>query len=56
MSPYWPLSRKLLIEILADRITDKFVSSLIWERLGYEISSANLEKFVAGPDTPQKAW
>ena len=31
----WPLSKKLLISILADQVSDVFVCELIWERLFY---------------------
>ena len=31
----WPITKKLLNAILADRVSDNFVSKLIWERLGY---------------------
>ncbi len=52
MNSNWPLSRELLIAILSDRVSDRFVCSLIWERLGYE-QSKDLEKtFYAGPHTP----
>ncbi len=49
---HWPLSRKLLMEILADRITDRFVTRLIWERLDYQPSDRNDEAWVAGKNTP----
>ena len=31
----WPLSKKLLISILDDQVSDVFVCELIWERLFY---------------------
>lgn len=31
----WSLSRTLLVAILDDRLSDRFVSGLVWERLGY---------------------
>ena len=34
-SNYWILSRTLLMAILEDRLSDQFVASLVWERLGY---------------------
>ena len=48
----WPLSRILLLEILSDRITDRFVARLVWERLGYESLESTQELWVAGKDTP----
>ena len=32
----WPLSRKLLLAILSDNISDRFVAKLVWYRLGYQ--------------------
>ena len=34
----WPLSRSLLLQILEDRCSDRFVCERIWERLGYQPS------------------
>ena len=48
----WPLSKTLLLEILADRITDRFVARLVWERLGYESLESSEEPWVAGKNTP----
>ena len=31
----WPLSRSLLMQILEDRCSDRFVCERVWERLGY---------------------
>ena len=31
----WPLSRALMMQILEDRCSDRFVCERIWERLGY---------------------
>ena len=31
----WPLSRELMMQILEDRCSDRFVCERIWERLGY---------------------
>ena len=49
----WPLSRALLLQILDDRCSDRFVCERIWERLGYSEDSAG--RWRAGPTTPQ-AW
>ncbi len=49
---FYPLSKKLLIAVLEDRISDTFVSKLIWERLGYELVQQGNSDFVAGSDTP----
>ena len=49
----WPLSRALLIQILEDRLSDRFVSELIWERLGYQPSADSASAWSAGPQTPQ---
>ena len=46
----WPLSRDLLVQILEDRCSDRFVCERIWERLGYREDSAGL--WGAGPETP----
>jgi len=48
----WPISRLLLMEILADRISDCFVASLVWERLGYLPSSLSSDVWLAGKNTP----
>ena len=47
----WPLSKKLLLSILDDQVSDVFVCELIWERLFYikEISS---EDWIASEYTP----
>ena len=52
MNYFWPLSRKLLNEILADHITDRFVSKLIWERLDYKKKYDDQDVFYAGKCTP----
>ncbi len=52
MKGKWPLSRQLLMEILSDHISDGFLNSLIWERLGYVPSEIPSEEWVAGDDTP----
>ena len=48
----WPLSKKLLVEILSDRISDNFVCKLIWERLGYLPRSHGKNDFLATELTP----
>ena len=50
---FWPISKKLLIEILADRISDKFVCYLIWERLGYIKSKEDANSWIPGPNTSE---
>ena len=45
----WPLSRALLMQILEDRCSDRFVCELIWERLGYLEADGT---WSAGPETP----
>ncbi|WP_259739284.1 DUF1823 family protein [Synechococcus sp. CS-205] len=50
--PY-PLSRPLLMMILEDRLSDRFVCELIWRRLGYAPDGPLL--WQAGPTTPA-AW
>ena len=44
----WPISRALLMQILEDRCSDRFVCERIWERLGY-IDSDGV--WSAGPET-----
>ena len=46
----WPLSRALLLQILDDRCSDRFVCERVWERLGYRCASAG--DWLAGPETP----
>ena len=48
----WSLSRTLLVAILDDRLSDRFVSGLVWERLGYLPPEAGAGTWLAGPDTP----
>jgi hypothetical protein len=57
-----PLSRALLEAILADRLSDRFVSALVWRRLGYAPAGGNASgagepavPWVAGAATPP-AW
>ena len=53
MNTIWPISRTLLIEILADRISDRFVSELVWERLGYKRKNDDdSELWLASDGTP----
>ena len=51
----WNLSRALLIAILEDRLSDRFVASLVWERLGYLPTEDGAGPWLAGPATPA-AW
>ena len=48
----WPLSRALLMQMLDDRCSDRFVCERVWERLGYEPKGA---QWHAGAQTPL-AW
>ena len=41
--------------ILEDRLSDRFVASLVWERLGYLPSEDGAGPWLAGPATPA-AW
>ena len=46
---FWCLSRSLLLQILEDRCSDRFVCERVWERLGYrEIGGV----WSAGQTTP----
>ena len=51
----WSLSRALLMAILEDRLSDRFVASLVWERLGYLHPEDGAGPWLAGPATPA-AW
>ena len=51
----WPLSRSLLEAVLADRLSDRLVAELVWERLGYRQQSGGGGPWLAGPQTPE-AW
>ncbi len=55
MNTAWPLSKILLMEVLADRIDDRFVEALVWARLGYQQQNPSSNLWVAGPDT-QLYW
>jgi hypothetical protein len=53
-SPF-PLSRRLLEAVLADRTSDRFVCELVWWRLGYRPpieGAGSSATWPAGPDTP----
>ena len=47
----WPLSKKLLLLILDDQISDVFVCELIWERLFY-IKDKSLDNWISSEYTP----
>ena len=49
----WPLSRELLEAVLADRLSDRLVAELVWERLGYRQQSGSDGSWLAGSDTPE---
>ena len=51
----WSLSRTLLMAILEDCLSDQFVASLVWERLGYLSPESGEGPWLAGPATPA-AW
>ena len=51
----WPLNRPLLEAVLADRLSDRLVAELVWERLGYRQQSGGGGPWLAGPQTPE-AW
>ena len=54
--PATPLSRDLLEAILQDRLSDRFVCELVWQRLGYRpgngAAASERVPWHAGPDTP----
>ncbi len=52
MDDLWPLSRSLLMAILADKITDRFVAKLVWDRLGYKRLDEKLDIFKCTASTP----
>ncbi|KGG13009.1 MULTISPECIES: DUF1823 family protein [Prochlorococcus] len=52
MNRVWPLSKKLLIQVLDDRMSDRFVARLVWERLGYQEQQFKNMPWPAGPETP----
>ncbi len=51
MNMVWTLCRTLLKEILDDHISDRFVATLIWERLGYQGRKDDPNLWVAGSET-----
>jgi hypothetical protein len=52
----FPLSRALLMAILEDRTSDRFVCELVWHRLGYqpagEAEGDGPTRWQAGPSSP----
>lgn len=51
--PLFPLSRELLLLILEDRVSDRFVCELVWQRLGYQSAGGDAAgAWSAGPATP----
>ena len=47
----WPISRKLLLLVLEDKVSDVFVCELVWERLFY-IREKNLNDWISSELTP----
>ena len=47
----WPISKKLLLIVLEDKVSDVFVCELIWERLFYTIESG-LNDWIPSSSTP----
>ena len=52
MNSFWPISKRLLNEILFDHTTDRFLKELVWQRLGYISTGQSEYYWKAGPDTP----
>ena len=50
----WPLSKKLLLSILNDQVSDVFVCKLIWERLFY--SKERFSKYWISSDHTPPYW
>tara|TARA_B100002019_G_scaffold269881_1_gene263053 strand:- start:121 stop:606 length:486 start_codon:yes stop_codon:yes gene_type:complete len=50
----WPISKKLLLLILEDKVSDVFVCELIWERLFYTLKST-INEWVPSDLTPS-SW
>ena len=48
----WTLSRPLLMAILEDRLSDRFVAALVWERLGYVAPLSGVGAWLASSATP----
>ena len=49
VTAFWCISRSLLLQILEDRCSDRFVCERVWERLGYHDSAG---VWSAGDETP----
>ena len=47
----WPISKKLLFLVLADRVSDVFVCELVWERLFY-IREKHRNEWISSELTP----
>ena len=47
----WSLSKKLLLAILDDQVSDVFVCELIWERLFY-IKKTSIKNWISSENTP----
>ena len=47
----WPISRKLLLLVLEDKVSDVFVCELIWERLFY-VNQPSMNEWVSSSLTP----
>jgi len=47
----WPISRKLLFLVLEDKVSDVFVSELVWERLFYS-KEKNTNDWISSELTP----
>ena len=47
----WQVSKKLLISILEDKVSDRFVCELVWERL-YYVKEKNFNNWECSNKTP----
>ena len=47
----WPISRKLLLLVLEDKVSDVFVCELVWERLFYT-REKNMNDWISSELTP----
>ena len=47
----WPISRKLLLLVLEDKVSDVFVCELVWERLFYT-KEKNAKNWISSELTP----